>query len=185
MEGTLNGIGERAGNTALEEVIRAIKVRQDLLNVHTGSHHQEMYRTSQVVSQLCNMPIPTNKAVVGANAFAHSSGIHQNGVLKDHQNYEIMTPETIGLKEVQLNMTSRSGRAAVKHRMQGMGYQKSDYFLDELCAAFLKLADKKGQVFDCNLEVLVFINNQKEKSEHFHLEYFSVQSSSPISPLPR
>lgn len=178
VEGTLNGIGERAGNTALEEVIMAIKVRQDLLNVHTGIHHQEIYRTSQVVSQLCNMPIPANKAVVGANAFAHSSGIHQDGVLKNRQNYEIMTPETIGLKEVQLNLTSRSGRAAVKHRMQEMGYQESDYSLDELYDAFLKLADKKGQVFDYDLEALAFINNQQEQSEHFHLEYFSVQSSS-------
>lgn len=178
VEGTLNGIGERAGNTALEEVIMAIKVRHDLLNVHTGIHHQEIYRTSQVVSQLCNMPIPANKAVVGANAFAHSSGIHQDGVLKNRQNYEIMTPETIGLKEVQLNLTSRSGRAAVKHRMQEMGYQESDYSLDELYDAFLKLADKKGQVFDYDLEALAFINNQQEQSEHFRLDYFSVQSSS-------
>ncbi|BAE73712.1 2-isopropylmalate synthase [Sodalis glossinidius str. 'morsitans'] len=178
VEGTLNGIGERAGNTALEEVIMAIKVRQDLLNVHTGIHHQEIYRTSQVVSQLCNMPIPANKAVVGANAFAHSSGIHQDGVLKNRQNYEIMTPEIIGLKEVQLNLTSRSGRAAVKHRMQEMGYQESNYSLDELYDAFLKLADKKGQVFDYDLEALAFINNQQEQSEHFRLEYFSVQSSS-------
>ncbi|MFT4465135.1 MAG: 2-isopropylmalate synthase [Sodalis sp. (in: enterobacteria)] len=178
VEGTLNGIGERAGNTALEEVIMAIKVRQDLLNVHTGINHQEIYRTSQVVSQLCNMPIPANKAVVGANAFAHSSGIHQDGVLKNRQNYEIMTPETIGLKEVQLNLTSRSGRAAVKHRMQEMGYQESDYSLDELYDAFLKLADKKGQVFDYDLEALAFINNQQEQSEHFRLDYFSVQSSS-------
>lgn len=164
VEGTLNGIGERAGNTALEEVIMAIKVRQDLLNVHTGIHHQEIYRTSQVVSQLCNMPIPANKAAVGANAFAHSSGIHQDGVLKNRQNYEIMTPETIGLKEVQLNLTSRSGRAAVKHRMQEIGYQESDYSLDELYDAFLKLADKKGQVFDYDLEALAFINNQQEQS---------------------
>lgn len=178
VEGTLNGIGERAGNTALEEVIMAIKVRQDLLNVHTGIHHQEIYRTSQVVSQLCNMPIPANKAVVGANAFAHSSGIHQDGVLKNRQNYEIMTPETIGLKGVQLNLTSRSGRAAVKHRMQEMGYQESDYSLDELYDAFLKLADKKGHVFDYDLEALAFINNQQEQSEHFRLDYFSVQSSS-------
>lgn len=178
VEGTLNGIGERAGNTALKEVIMAIKVRQDLLNVHTGIHHQEIYRTSQVVSQLCNMPIPANKAVVGANAFAHSSGIHQDGVLKNRQNYEIMTPETIGLKEVKLNLTSRSGRAAVKHRMQEMGYQESDYSLDELYDAFLKLADKKGQVFDYDLKALAFINNQQELSEHFRLDYFSVQSSS-------
>lgn len=108
VEGTLNGIGERAGNCSLEEVIMAIKVRQDFMQVHTNINHQEIYRTSQLVSQLCNMPIPANKAIVGSNAFAHSSGIHQDGVLKNRENYEIMTPQTIGLKDVQLNLTSRS-----------------------------------------------------------------------------
>ena len=123
VEGTLNGIGERAGNCSLEEVIMAIKVRQDIMNVHTNINHQEIFRTSQIVSQLCNMPIPANKAIVGSNAFAHSSGIHQDGVLKNRENYEIMTPQSIGLKDVQLNLTSRSGRAAVKHRMEEMGYR--------------------------------------------------------------
>lgn len=163
VEGTLNGIGERAGNTALEEVIMAIKVRQDLLDVHTNIHHQEIYRTSQVVSQLCNMPIPANKAVVGANAFAHSSGIHQDGVLKNRQNYEIMAPETIGQQKVELNLTSRSGRAAVKHRMQEIGYQENDYNMDKLYDAFLRLADTKGQIFDYDLEALVLLNNQQEQ----------------------
>ena len=145
VEGTLNGIGERAGNCSLEEVIMAIKVRQDIMNVHTNINHQEIFRTSQIVSQLCNMPIPANKAIVGSNAFAHSSGIHQDGVLKNRENYEIMTPQSIGLKDVQLNLTSRSGRAAVKHRMEEMGYQEQDYNLDTLYAAFLKLADKRAR----------------------------------------
>ncbi|MFY3757937.1 2-isopropylmalate synthase, partial [Escherichia coli] len=180
VEGTINGIGERAGNTSLEEVIMAIKVRQDIMNVHTNINHQEIYRTSQLVSQLCNMPIPGNKAIVGSNAFAHSSGIHQDGVLKNRENYEIMSPQTIGLKDVQLNLTSRSGRAAVKHRMEEMGYQDQDYNLDDLYAAFLKLADKKGQVFDYDLEALAFINKQQEEPEHFNLGYFSVQSGSSI-----
>jgi 2-isopropylmalate synthase len=180
VEGTLNGIGERAGNTSLEEVIMAIKVRQDIMNVHTNINHQEIFRTSQIVSQLCNMPIPANKAIVGSNAFAHSSGIHQDGVLKNRENYEIMSPQTIGLKDVQLNLTSRSGRAAVKHRMEEMGYKEQDYNLDNLYAAFLKLADKKGQVFDYDLEALAFINKQQEEPEHFSLDYFSVQSGSSI-----
>lgn len=180
VEGTLNGIGERAGNCSLEEVIMAIKVRQDFMQVHTNINHQEIYRTSQLVSQLCNMPIPANKAIVGSNAFAHSSGIHQDGVLKNRENYEIMTPQTIGLKDIQLNLTSRSGRAAVKHRMEEMGYKEQDYNLDVLYAAFLKLADKKGQVFDYDLEALAFINKQQEEPEHFSLEYFSVQSGSSI-----
>ncbi|MBA0166732.1 MULTISPECIES: 2-isopropylmalate synthase [Pectobacterium] len=180
VEGTLNGIGERAGNCSLEEVIMAIKTRHNILNVHTNINHQEIYRTSQLVSQICNMPIPANKAVVGANAFAHSSGIHQDGVLKNRENYEIMTPESIGLKEVQLNLTSRSGRAAVKHRMEEMGYQDSDYNLDDLYSAFLKLADKKGQVFDYDLEALAFISRQQEEPEFYRLDYFSVQSGSSV-----
>ncbi|WP_331828416.1 2-isopropylmalate synthase [Candidatus Blochmannia sp. SNP] len=178
IEGTINGIGERAGNTALEEVIMAIKVREDLLNVHTNIHCQEIYRTSQVISQLCNMPIPANKAIVGSNAFAHSSGIHQDGILKNRRNYEIMTPESIGLKDVKLNLTSRSGRAAVKYHMQAMGYQESDYDMDKLYDVFLELADKKGQVFDYDLEALAFINNQQEQSEFFRLKCFDVHSSS-------
>ncbi|URJ23109.1 2-isopropylmalate synthase [Blochmannia endosymbiont of Camponotus sp. C-003] len=178
IEGTINGIGERAGNTALEEVIMAIKVREDLLNVCTNIHYQEIYRTSQVVSQLCNMPIPANKAIVGSNAFSHSAGIHQDGILKNRENYEIMTPETIGLKDFKLNLTSRSGRAAVKYHMKTMGYQDSDYDMDKLYDVFLELADKKGQVFDYDLEALAFINNQQEQSEFFRLKCFHVHSSS-------
>ncbi|HCH39672.1 MAG TPA: hypothetical protein DE191_09285, partial [Enterobacter sp.] len=138
VEGAMNGIGERAGNCSLEEVIMAIKVRKDSMNVHTRINHQDIWRTSQTVAQICNMPIPANKAIVGTGAFAHSSGIHQDGVLKNRENYEIMTPESIGLNQVQLNLTSRSGRAAVKHRMEEMGYQESDYNLDNLYDAFLK-----------------------------------------------
>ena len=167
VEGAMNGIGERAGNCSLEEVIMAIKVRKDILNVHTAINHQEIWRTSQLVSQICNMPIPANKAIVGSGAFAHSSGIHQDGVLKNRENYEIM-----------LNLTSRSGRAAVKHRMDEMGYKESEYNLDNLYDAFLKLADKKGQVFDYDLEALAFIGKQQEEPEHFRLDYFSVQSGS-------
>ena len=175
VEGAMNGIGERAGNCSLEEVIMAIKVRKDILNVHTAINHQEIWRTSQLV---CNMPIPANKAIVGSGAFAHSSGIHQDGVLKNRENYEIMTPESIGLNQIQLNLTSRSGRAAVKHRMDEMGYKESEYNLDNLYDAFLKLADKKGQVFDYDLEALAFIGKQQEEPEHFRLDYFSVQSGS-------
>lgn len=180
VEGTLNGLGERAGNCALEEVIMAIKVRNQLMGVHTNINHHEIYRTSQTVSQICNMPIPANKAVVGTGAFAHSSGIHQDGVLKNRENYEIMTPESIGLNQIQLNLTSRSGRAAVKHRMDEMGYKEDDYSLDALYDAFLKLADKKGQVFDYDLEALAFINKQNEDPEYFRLDYFSVQSGSSV-----
>ncbi|XKM12573.1 2-isopropylmalate synthase [Orbaceae bacterium ac157xtp] len=181
IEGAMNGLGERAGNTALEEVIMAIKVRQDILNVHTRINHQEIYRTSQIVSQLSNMPIPANKAIIGSNAYSHSSGIHQDGVLKNRETYEIITPETIGLNQVQLNLTSRSGRAAVKHRLDDLGYHESDYNLDKVYEAFLALADKKGQVFDYDLEALIFINQIKEDEEHYILEDFNVQSGSSVT----
>lgn len=177
VEGAMNGIGERAGNCALEEVIMAIKVRKDIMNVHTNINHHEIWRTSQTVSQICNMPIPANKAIVGSGAFAHSSGIHRDGVLKNRENYEIMTPESIGLNQIQLNLTSRSGRAAVKHRMEEMGYKDTDYNMDHLYDAFLKLADKKA-VCSTMTEALAFINKQQEEPEHFRLDYFSVQSGS-------
>ncbi|QWK96783.1 2-isopropylmalate synthase [Plesiomonas shigelloides] len=180
IECTVNGIGERAGNCSLEEIAMIIRTRADLLNVHTNIHHQDIYRTSQLVSQLCNMPIQPNKAIVGANAFAHSSGIHQDGVLKNKSTYEIITPESIGLNQNQLNLTSRSGRSAVKHRMDAMGYSEVSYDLDSLYAAFLKLADKKGQVFDYDLEALAFINMQQEDPEHFRLDYLSVQSGGSV-----
>ncbi|QIQ20930.1 2-isopropylmalate synthase [Zophobihabitans entericus] len=180
IEGAMNGLGERAGNCALEEVIMAIKVRQNLLNVHTNINHQEIYRTSQIVSQLANTPIPANKAVIGSNAFAHSSGIHQDGVLKNRETYEIMTPESIGLNQIQLNLTSRSGRAAVRHRLDELGYRENDYSLDAVYDAFLKLADKKGQVFDYDLEALIFMDKLKDDQDHFTLDYFNVQSGSTV-----
>ncbi|CAL4326059.1 2-isopropylmalate synthase [Buchnera aphidicola] len=178
IEGTINGIGERAGNTALEEIIMAIKVRKDILGLSTNIKHKEIYRTSQIVSQICNLSIPPNKAIVGKNAFAHSSGIHQDGVLKNRKNYEIIEPSSIGLKEVKLNLTSRSGRAAVKYHMTEMGYNENDYNIDELYKDFLKLADKKGQVFDYDLEALAFIKTQQGIEEYFSLSFFSVQSIS-------
>ncbi|MFD2176428.1 2-isopropylmalate synthase [Veronia pacifica] len=181
VEGTINGIGERAGNCALEEIAMIIKTRGDLLGVTTGINHKEISRTSKVVSQLCNMPIQSNKAVVGANAFSHSSGIHQDGVLKNKKTYEIMTPESIGLNNKALNLTSRSGRAAVKSHMDTLGYTDSDYNLDTLYESFLKLADRKGQVFDYDLEALMFFNNVQEEDDFYKLKYLSVQSGSVMA----
>lgn len=181
IEGTINGIGERAGNCALEEVAMILKTRQDLLQVRTNIRHQEISRTSKLVSQLCNMPIQSNKAIVGANAFSHSSGIHQDGVLKNKNTYEIITPESIGLKNQVLNLTSRSGRAAVKSHMDSMGYKKSEYNLDALYEDFLKLADRKGQVFDYDLEALMHFSNLREEDDFYKLNYLSVQSGSVMA----
>ncbi|KGQ23282.1 2-isopropylmalate synthase [Gallibacterium anatis] len=178
IECTINGIGERAGNTALEEVVMAMRTRKDLMDVTTNINTQEIYRVSQLVSQICNMPIQPNKAIVGSNAFAHSSGIHQDGVLKNANTYEILSPESIGLKKEKLNLTARSGRAAVKKHMSDMGYGENDYDLDKLYEAFLKLADKKGQVFDYDLEALAFIDMQQGEDVSVQLQGISVQSVS-------
>ena len=182
IECTINGIGERAGNTALEEVVMAIKTRQDMFNgLDTRINTQEIHRVSQMVSQLCNMPIQPNKAIVGNNAFAHSSGIHQDGMVKNKNTYEIMSPETIGLKKEKLNLTARSGRAAVRNHMAEMGYQDSDYDLDKLYTAFLELADKKGQVFDYDLEALAFIDMRSGDEDRLKLDVITSQT---ISTLP-
>lgn len=178
IECTINGIGERAGNCSLEEIAMILHTRQDLLGLNTNIKPQEIYRTSQLVSQLCNMPIQANKAIVGANAFSHSSGIHQDGVLKSKNTYEIITPESIGLTQNKLNLTSRSGRHVIKHRMNELGYADGDFDLDELYSSFLALADKKGQVFDYDLEALIFFNNLHDEKEHFQLESLSVHSGS-------
>ena len=159
----------------------AIKTRQDLFGVDTRINTQEIHRVSQMVSQLCNMPIQPNKAIVGDNAFSHSSGIHQDGMLKNKNTYEIMSPETIGLKKEKLNLTARSGRAAVKGHMADMGYTEQDYDLDKLYDAFLKLADKKGQVFDYDLEALAFIDMQAGDEDRLKLDVITSQT---ISTLP-
>ena len=127
------------------------------------------------------MPIQSNKAIVGANAFSHSSGIHQDGMLKNKNTYEIITPESIGLKNQGLNLTSRSGRAAVKSHMESLGYSEDQYNLDVLYDNFLKLADKKGQVFDYDLEALMYFSNLRDEDDFFKLNYLSVQSGSVMA----
>ncbi|CAL4318740.1 2-isopropylmalate synthase [Buchnera aphidicola] len=174
IEGTITGIGERAGNTALEEIIMAIKTRKKLLNFYTNIKHKKIYHTSKIISKICKISIPINKAIIGKNAFAHSSGIHQDGIIKNRKNYEIMSPKDIGLKEVKFNLTSRSGRAAVKQRMQEMGYTEKDYNLKKLYKKFLKLADKKGQIFDYDLETLAFMKNKKQKKKNFILKNLKI-----------
>ena len=181
VEGTFNGIGERAGNCALEEVVMILATRRDLFSgVHTNIRTPEIYRTSQLISAVCNMPIQPNKAIVGANAFSHSSGIHQDGMLKAKNTYEIMTPESVGVPTQNLNLTSRSGRHAVKHRMELLGYGEADYDLDRLYDQFLKLADKKGQVFDYDLEALMFFDKLHDADDYYKLDFLSVQSGSGI-----
>ena len=178
IECTVNGIGERAGNCSLEEIAMILSTRKAELGLETGINAKEIHRTSSLVSQLCNMPVQANKAIVGANAFTHSSGIHQDGMLKAQNTYEIMTPESIGLNRNNLNMTSRSGRHVIKHRMTELGYGEQDYDMDVLYEEFLALADKKGQVFDYDLEALAFMEAQAESDDHYKLQQLVVHSDS-------
>lgn len=181
IEGTINGLGERAGNCALEEIAMIFKTRPDLLGYETNIKAKEIHRTSKTVSQHCNVPVQPNKAIVGENAFAHSSGIHQDGVLKEKSTYEIMTPESIGIPSNQLNMTSRSGRHVIQYRMDNLGYTAGvDYELDAFYAKFLALADKKGTVYDYDLEALLWLDRPADK--YYNLAYLSVTSGNgPIA----
>ena len=138
-EATINGIGERAGNTSLEEVVMALKAHPDL-NLETNIKTKNIVPISKKVSRLMNMPIQRNKAIVGANAFAHSSGIHQDGFLKNRENYEIINPEDVGLKASSIDLTARSGRAALKHRLKLLGFSFSKVELETIYIKFIEMA---------------------------------------------
>lgn len=153
VEVTINGIGERAGNTSLEEVAMIIKSHHDL-NLRTDINPKLIYSTSRQVSTLMSMPVQANKAIVGRNAFAHSSGIHQDGVLKNRENYEIIDPKEVGIRESSIILTARSGRAALKHRLEMLGMQFGKDELDEIYHRFLVLADKKKEINDEDVKIL-------------------------------
>lgn len=153
-EVTINGIGERAGNTSLEEVAMILQTHKDL-NLQTGIKSQMLYEMSTLVSEMMRMPVQPNKAIVGANAFAHSSGIHQDGFLKNSENYEIINPADVGVPSSSIILTARSGRAALKHRLELLGYQPSKSELDQLYENFLILADEKKNVVDEDLITIV------------------------------
>ena len=156
VEGTINGVGERAGNAAIEEVVMAIHTRRDFFEeVETGINTREFYRTSRMVSDMLGMPVPANKAVVGRNAFAHSSGIHVDGFLKKRETYEIMRPETIGLAKSRVVLTARTGRHGLRHRLEELGYTLTKEELDKTYERFLAVADKKKEVFDEDLAAII------------------------------
>jgi 2-isopropylmalate synthase len=154
VECTINGIGERAGNTSLEEVVMVLKTHP-YLNLHTNIHTQHLNPLSQIVSRTMRMPVQPNKAIVGANAFAHSSGIHQDGVLKNRENYEIIDPVEVGAGESKIVLTARSGRAALNFRLEKLGFNLSKEELNDTYEKFLILADSKKNITDVDLEELV------------------------------
>ena len=173
VEVTMNGIGERAGNTALEEVAMIIKSHNTIdldMNINTN----KIYPTSRIVSSLMNMPVQPNKAIVGRNAFAHSSGIHQDGVLKNVQTYEIIDPKDVGIDDSAIVLTARSGRAALKHRLHILGVELDQDRLDKVYEDFLKLADKKKDITDD--EILVLAGADRNDNHHIKLEFLQVTS---------
>ena len=173
VEVTVNGIGERAGNTSLEEIAMIVKCHHDL-QVETNIHTQKIYSTSRMVSSLMNMPVQPNKAIVGRNAFAHSSGIHQDGVLKNVQTYEIINPRDVGIDDNSIVLTARSGRAALKNRLEILGVTLNQEKLDEVYADFLKLADKKKDINDD--DILVLAGADRSQNHRIQLAYLQVTS---------
>jgi 2-isopropylmalate synthase len=172
VEVTINGIGERAGNTSLEEVAMILKSHKDI-GIDTNINTQKIYPASRMVSRLMNMPVQPNKAIVGRNAFAHSSGIHQDGVLKNRESYEIIDPKDVGIDDNAIVLTARSGRAALKHRLSVLGVELSQEKLDHVYEQFLKLADTKKDIKDD--DVLLLVGKDKE-SQRIKLEYLQVTS---------
>ncbi len=170
MEVTINGIGERAGNTSLEEAVMVMRSHHDRLKLETNIDISQLYPISRQVSRLMRMPVQANKAIVGRNAFAHSSGIHQDGVLKDRENYEIINPTDVGVPESMFILTARSGRAALKHRLDRLGFGLEAERLNEVYDEFLKLADAKKEVQDEDLLHLMGSNAEKRGITLKHLE---------------
>ncbi|MCB9247675.1 MAG: 2-isopropylmalate synthase [Ignavibacteriales bacterium] len=181
IECTVNGIGERAGNASLEEIVMALKVRGDIVNFDTDINTREIYNTSRLVSGFTGILVQRNKAIVGENAFAHESGIHQDGMLKNRDTYEIMTPELVGYPNTKIILGRHSGRHGLKARLNQLGYEVSEEKLIKLYEKFTKLADKKKEVFDNDLRILMG-DTITEKDEFYSLDHLQITSGSKTIP---
>ena len=181
IECTINGLGERAGNTALEEVVMASRMHGDELDAHTDIVTTELTRASHLVSRITGMSVQANKAIVGANAFAHSSGIHQDGVLKARDTYEIIDPADVGAAGSEIILSARSGHAALRHRLAELGYTFADDEFDEVYQRFLEIADQKKEVYDEDLESMVQ-ERQRDVAAVYTLEALQVSCGDPLIP---
>ncbi|MEJ2544705.1 MAG: 2-isopropylmalate synthase, partial [Calditrichaceae bacterium] len=173
VECTIHGIGERAGNASLEEIVMALKVRKDMLDYYTNINTKEIHNTSKIVSSLTGLVVQPNKAIVGANAFAHESGIHQDGMLKNRETYEIMTPEDVGVTRTSIVLGRHSGRHGLKARLNELGYDLSNEELDKIYKLFTDLADKKKEVYDEDLRSLMG-DEMYKKQKYYHLDHLQV-----------
>jgi 2-isopropylmalate synthase len=181
IECNINGIGERAGNAALEEIAVALRIRQNYFPYYTDLNFPEIYRTSRLVSKLTRIAVPVNKAVVGLNAFAHSSGIHQDGILKNKETYEIIDATLIGGKAAQMCLTARSGRAAVSDQLKKLGFSLSSDQLETIYTHFLELADKKKEMYPEDLEALT-LDHLSTTEPLYILDYLQTVSGSKSIP---
>jgi 2-isopropylmalate synthase len=181
VECTINGIGERAGNASLEELVMALRTRRDFMKFDTGIHTEEIYRTSKLLQSITGVKVQPNKAIVGANAFAHEAGIHQHGVLQDPLTYEIMTPESVGVPKSQLVLGKHSGRHAFKKRLQELGVELSEEDLNKAFGRFKDLCDRKKEIFDEDLLALVE-DELLATSEGYTLEHLQFTSGTNIVP---
>lgn len=179
-EVTINGVGERAGNTALEEIAMILRCHNDI-SLETNINTKKLCPMSRTVSGLMNMPVQPNKAIVGKNAFAHSSGIHQDGVLKNMTTYEIIDPHDVGLDDNSIVLTARSGRAALKFRLETLGVKIAEEKLDNVYKEFLKMADKKKQVNDDDL--LVLVGADRAENHHLKLDFLQVTCGVGVHPV--
>ncbi len=181
VEVTINGIGERAGNCSLEEVVMALKTREAYYGKHTTIKTEEIVKTSRMVSTITGMLVQPNKAIVGANAFAHEAGIHQDAMLKDRTTYEIMTPESVGWGDTKIVLGRHSGRHGLKSRLKDLGYNLSKEELEKVYERFLLVADKKKEVFDADLDALVS-DEVQDFEEAYKLDYFHILSGDKVLP---
>jgi len=182
VECTVNGLGERAGNASLEEIVMAIKTRQDMFKVTTGIKTKQIYKTSRLVSKLTGIPVQPNKAVVGRNAFSHESGIHQDGLLKERSTYEIMRPEDVGFSETKLVLGKHSGRHAFMMRLKKLGIRLNEKELEGAFVRFKELADKKKEIFDDDIASIVQDTMGRSVSETYKLVSFKTVSGNETAP---
>ena len=184
VEGCINGIGERAGNAALEEVIMALRTRRDVFGIESRADSTKLLSLSKLVSRITGIPVQPNKAIIGKNAFAHEAGIHQHGVLNERTTYEIMAPEDVGFTESSLVLGKHSGRHALRDRLKDLGYTVTDVELNRVFASFKELADKKKDIYDPDLHALV-ANTVLHVEDYYELISIEFTSGNEVTPHAR
>lgn len=181
VECTINGIGERAGNASLEEIVMGVRTRADILGFHTDVRTEEIFTTSRLLTQITGLFVQRNKAIIGENAFAHEAGIHQHGVLQESSTYEIMTPESVGIPKNLLVLGKHSGRHAFRDRLQELGFHLDKEELENAFTRFKNLADKKKEIYDADL-IMLATESASHTPEMYHLEYMGVIGGTNVIP---